>query len=156
MRRVAFTLILATVLLGGAPAALASEPDACSVTEAHARVHKAARALHRAEARLAEAKRVLSATRAYSTQYGASVGRWVWLSRRVDWPWTQVPQLMYVVDRESNGDPDAKNTVSSASGLLQFLSDWWAGKWDPFDPRANLRHGYLAWREVQWTPWALP
>ena len=66
-----------------------------------------------------------------------------------------MPTLMYVIDRESGGDPRAKNPASTASGLLQFLSGWWAGKWDPFDARQNLAHGYHAWREVGFSPWAL-
>lgn len=139
-----------------APAPAAAAPaGACSVTEAHARVHHAARDLARAEARLREARHVLSATRYYSGVYGNGTGRWIRLSRRVGWPWGQMPTLMMVVSRESGGDPAAKNPLSTASGLLQFLSPWFLGKWDPFDPRQNLGHGYRAWRQVGWSPWRL-
>lgn len=144
-------LVIVAVLIVVAGDELASATtygSACSVSEAHARVH-------RAEARLAEARRVLSATRGYNALYGAGVARWVWLSRQVGWPWAQVPTLMMVVSRESGGNPAAKNPCSTASGLLQFLQDWWYGKWDPFNPRSNLRAGYRAWTKVGWQPWAV-
>ena len=66
-----------------------------------------------------------------------------------------MPTLVFVIDRESGGDPAAQNPASTASGLLQFLASWWSGKWNPMDPRVNLAHGYRAWREVGWAPWAI-
>ncbi len=57
-----------------------------------------------------------------------------------------VPWAMRVMNCESTGDPDAKNTRSTASGLFQHLaSQWpnraasagWAGS-DVFDPEANV------------------
>lgn len=63
--------------------------------------------------------------------------------------------LMYVVNRESRGDPAATNSSSGAAGLLQFLPAWWTGKWDPYVPAVNLRHGARAVQEVGWQPWAL-
>jgi muramidase (phage lysozyme) len=62
---------------------------------------------------------------------------------------------MMIIDRESGGNPLAKNPTSTASGLLQFLSSWWSGRWDPFDAYQNLHHGYDAWRQVRFQPWAL-
>src|SRR5665647_2502320 len=145
-----------SLLAAGAPAtAQAAEPGACSVTKAHRAVHAAHRAYVRAASRYREAQRVLRATRSASDRYGANTGRWVRLARCVGWPWGQMPTLMFVIDRESGGDPAAKNPASTASGLLQFLSDWWSDRWDPFQPRANLRRGYLAWREIRWQPWGM-
>jgi hypothetical protein len=83
------------------------------------------------------------------------VGRWIGCARWAGWGWGELPMLCYVIDRESGGNPSAQNPASSASGLLQFLSGWWAGKWNPMDPYQNLRHGYLAWRQVGWQPWSL-
>lgn len=153
MRYATTSLLSALLLLLFAAPALGA--DACPAWQAERDVRAARQALERAEKRLAEAKRVLSATRTYNAQYGTSVGRWVRLSRRVGWPWSQMPTLMYVVDRESGGNPYAKNPVSTASGLMQFLSFWWYGKWDPFDPRQNLAHGWRAVRDGGWSPWAL-
>ena len=142
-----------TTIATTVPAGATTYESACPPTEAHARVDKAVRALHRAEARLAEARRVLTATRTYSGQYGESVGRWVWLSRRVGWPWAQMPTLMMVVDRESGGDPAAWSGYYA--GLLQFGEPWYLNKWDPFSPQQNLLHGRQAWQKVQWQPWGL-
>jgi hypothetical protein len=151
-----FVVAVALIVLGGNEiAGAATSSPACSITEAHARVHKAARAARKTEARLEEAKRVLTATRAYTAQYGNNVSRWIWLSRQVGWPWGCFPTLMMIIDRESGGNPLAKNPSSTASGLMQFLSSWWLGCWNPFDPRQNLSHGYRAWAQVGWQPWAL-
>jgi soluble lytic murein transglycosylase-like protein len=61
---------------------------------------------------------------------------------------------MYVIDRESGGDPNAQNP-SSASGLLQLMSIHWSGRFDPFKPKANLSYGYKLYRGSGWAPWAL-
>ena len=154
---IAASLLLGGCLLAaGTPAtAQATVPGACSVTKAHRAAHAAHRAYVRAASRYREAQRVLRATRAASDRYGSNTGRWVRLARCVGWPWRQMPTLMLVIHRESGGNPRAKNPASTASGLLQFLSSWWYGKWNPFNPRVNLRHGYRAWREGGWQPWAL-
>jgi len=145
------TLLLAT----GAPAAASGYPDSCGVREAKRELQRAHKALLVAQRREAEARYVLGATRRFTGAYGVDVGRWVQLARDVGWPREQLATLMMVIRRESGGSPKAQNPTSSASGLLQFLSPWWAGKWDPFDPRQNLRHGYLAWKASGWAPWAL-
>lgn len=62
---------------------------------------------------------------------------------------------MYVIERESGGDPHAANPASSASGLLQLMSIHWAGRGDPFDPRFNLSYGLRLWRGSGWSPWSL-
>jgi hypothetical protein len=86
---------------------------------------------------------------------GSGATRWQPLALWVGWPRSCLPMLTYIIDRESGGCPTAKNPSSSASGLLQFLSSWWAGKWNPFDPLENLHHGYHAWQEVGFQPWSL-
>ena len=160
MRHARTTFAIATLVLCGALLPAIASParaadGACSVSEAHARVRDAERALARAQARVREARHVESATRTYSAMYGSGVGRWVRLARRVGWPWGQMGTLCLVIDRESGGDPRATNPASSASGLLQFLSGWWAGRFDPFDPRQSLRHGWYAVRDGGWSPWSL-
>src|SRR5665647_200647 len=155
-------IIAASLLLGGcllaagAPAAAqATEPGACSVTKAHRAVHAAHRVYVRAASRYREAKRVLSATRAAASLYGSGVARWVRLARGTGWPWSQIPTLMLVIDRESGGNPNAKNPTSTASGLLQLMSIHWAGKFNPFAPRLNLSYGCKLWRGSGWQPWSL-
>ena len=153
----AITLVVlcGALLPAAAGAAAAAHHGPTSVKQARRAVTCAHRAVVRAKAAEREARAVLDATRRYGTQYGNGVGRWVRLARYAGWPWPQVPQLVYVIHRESGGNPCAKNPTSTASGLLQFLSGWWAGKWNPMDPYQNLRHGYLAWRQVGWQPWSL-
>jgi len=129
--------------------------EAVSTRQADRLVTVAKRDLRRAELRLQRAREVRQLTAHFSATFGPDVGRWVWLAREVGWPRECLPTLMAVIARESGGDPRAANPTSSAAGLLQFLSLWWAGRWNPFEPRAALRHGYLAWRAAGWQPWAL-
>ena len=143
-KRIALLVMVIGFLLTAAPA-LASQ--SCSVEQAR-------RDVRAAKARLAEAERVLTATCHYAQSYGPSVGRWVRLGRRVGWGWGQFPTLMFVIDRESGGDPHAQNP-SSASGLLQLMSIHWAGKFNPMDPEKNLTYGLKLWRGSAWQPWSL-
>lgn len=132
--------------------AVAQYRDARSCSQVHATVIRLAD-------RLSEARHVEDATRKYSSTYGAAVGRWVWLARDVGWPWSQMGTLMFVVHRESRGDPEAANPYSSASGLLQFLSFWYAGdnaygwSFNPESPRQSLAYGLKLWRRSGWSPW---
>lgn len=146
-------LVLACLLLLPPPA---DASDACPTWQA-ARDLKAARVAHaKAEKRLAEAKRVLSATKSYSATYGSSVGRWTRLARRTGWPWPQFPTLMYVIERESGGNPSVFNYQGSgAAGLLQLAPCHYSGRFDPTDPRANLSYGLKLFRGSGWSPWAL-
>lgn len=147
-------IILAVLILVTLAAGPALAGDSCSVRQARREMVKA-----RAEYR--EAVRVYEATKRYTRTYGKNVGRWVKLARRTSWPQSTWPHLFYVIDRESGGSPKAKNPASTASGLLQFLAFHWDGsgdygwRFDPFDPRENLRYGYRLYRKCGWSPWAL-
>ena len=155
MRYATLTIILALLLAGsvlaaGSAPALAVD-GAVSVSGAHVKVHAAALAVARAEARLREAKHVESATRLYSGIYGAAVGRWVWAARRVGWQWSDIPTLMLVVHTESGGDPNAFSGYYA--GLLQFGPDWWSNRWNPYHGPTSLAHGKRAHDANGWTPW---
>jgi len=58
----------------------------------------------------------------------------------------RIDEALSIIECESNGDPDARNPRSSASGLFQFLDRTWehsseqAGFWgeSPFSPEANI------------------
>ncbi len=79
-----------------------------------------------------------------------------------------VDDAMRIIDCESNGDPEAVNPYSSASGLFQFLPSTWAvasvkagvGDRSVFDAEANiiaaswLAEYYRANRGNPWLPWA--
>lgn len=157
---IAIILAVFICLIGDELASATTYESACSVTEAHARVHKAARAARRAEARLAEARRVLGATRGYNALYGAGVARWVWLARQSGYQWWEFPILMRVIDRESSGSPTVPNADGSgALGMLQVMPEWadgskgWYWKqwglpaaWDRTSPVSTLRHcSHMAW-----------
>lgn len=135
--------------------------EGVSVRHARAHVQQAARDVRRANAALSEARRVLSATRRYSSQYGPAVGRWAWLAADVSWAPSEWPTLFMVIDRESGGMPGVDNGAGSgAAGLLQLMPGWYSGQWgypagDPHDPRYNLKAGVWMWHREGWQPWAV-
>jgi len=151
MRGVKVLLVLVLVgsslhLVGAPP--VQADGSACPVW-------KARRDVEKAEARLREARRILRETKRYSSLYGPAVGRWVRLARREGFGYDQLPTAMLVINRESRGDPRAKNPTSTASGLFQFLSSWWLGRWDPFDPVKSMHHAEKAVDKVGWAPWGM-
>lgn len=158
-------LIACLVLLGAgllAPAGSAAAKGYEGVDVAHARQHvrAAQRDLARAQARLRAARTILDATKCYTSTYGTSVGRWVWLSDDVGWPRSQWPTLFFVIDRESGGSEGIPNSAGSgALGLLQEMPDFYLWYHLPYfdraDARANLRAGYIAWRVDGWRPWGM-
>ena len=145
--RISILVLVAGGLLLLVTPALARVEGATSIRQAH-------RTTRHAYKTYREALRVEQGTRLYTGRYGANVGRWTRLARRVGWPWGCLPNLMYIIDRESGGSPTARNP-SSASGLLQLMSIHWAGKFDPFNPRKNLAYGLKLYRSSGWQPWAL-
>ena len=151
-------LLLATI-----PAGAASAPGACSVTQAQRDVNAAKRAVRRADARLREARHVLSATKAETAEHGARVGRWVRCARRAGYPWSQIGLVMDVTDDESDGIPGIPNAGGSgALGLMQVMPEWADGskgwywkqwglpaKWDRTNPVQTYRHT----RRMDWSNW---
>ena len=146
--------VVVFVVLVGASLARAQGYEGVSVK--HAATH-----VREAKAALKDAERVLTATRRYTAAYGATVGRWVWLSDDVGWPPAQWPTLFYVIERESGGYPGIMNSQGSgAAGLLQLMPGWYTGQWglpagNPRDPRYNLHSGYLMWKTERWGPWGM-
>ena len=83
-------------------------------------------------------------------------------------PSNRVEEALAILDCESNGDPNAYNPYSGASGLFQFLPSTWestaskagfAGA-SVFDPEANigsaawLANRYQALGQYYWQPWS--
>jgi hypothetical protein len=68
---------------------------------------------------------------------------------------------MYIINRESRGDPTAKNPTSTASGLVQFLAFHFDGSGDygwvfnPFNPREALTYALKLFHKKGWSPWAV-
>ena len=87
-------------------------------------------------------------------QWRVLVGRW--------FPPDRVDEALAIIWCESRGDPTARNPVSSASGLWQFLRGWWSGKWsdmvgvfDPRDPVAAMRAAAIVSKNgTDWGDWS--
>lgn len=82
-------------------------------------------------------------------------------------PANRVDEALHIISCESNGDPDAYNPYSDASGLFQFIPETWAtaspaagyAGASPFDPVANiataawLANRYQEMGQYYWTAW---
>lgn len=81
-----------------------------------------------------------------SSPGGSGVNRWIPMLNYCGMPGNQMWHALKVMERESHGDPNAKNKKSTAKGLFQFLADWWRNKktgkikWNPFNPHQNVLH----------------
>lgn len=83
-------------------------------------------------------------------------------------PSNRVEEALVIINCESNGDPDAVNPYSGASGLFQFLPSTWAttapnagyAGYSPFDPEANtasaawLANRYQELGRGYWDAWS--
>jgi len=158
------------VLLATPAPALAKVQWAQSPKQAHRVVVRAEHQLAHAKAVLAEARHIESATRYYSKHDYSDfarrwvepgpVGRWVWLARDTGWTWGDVDMLLHIIARESSGNPSVRNgSGSGATGLLQWMPDWYNGTWhtpfDPTNPRESLAVGVEVHAKQGWAPWAL-
>jgi len=96
-----------------------------------------------------------------------AVERWRPLVQQF-FPSNRVEEALRIMDCESNGDPDAYNPYSGASGLFQFLPSTWAstapkagyGGHSVFEPEANvasaawLGHRYEELGQYFWRAWS--
>jgi peptidoglycan hydrolase CwlO-like protein len=83
-------------------------------------------------------------------------------------PSNRVEEALRIIDCESNGDPDAYNPYSGASGLFQFIPSTWAstapkagyGGHSAFEPEANvasaawLTNRYEELGQYYWRAWS--
>jgi soluble lytic murein transglycosylase-like protein len=80
-----------------------------------------------------------------SWNHPPAVERWRPLVQQF-FPSNRVEEALRIIDCESNGDPDAYNPYSGASGLFQFIPSTWAstapkagyGGHSAFEPEANV------------------
>lgn len=82
---------------------------------------------------------------------GSGALRWKPLALLVGWPSSQIPTLIKVIWRESNGQPRCFTPPYGAAGLMQFLPQWFRGVWwkykfNPYDPEQNLKYGLKLWQ----------
>lgn len=98
---------------------------------------------------------------------------WMPLAREVGWPEEELPQLSYVIYRESRCRPDQHNPddpMGGSNGLVQINQFWckptryWPDGWlqthgtlthcdDLFIPEVNLRSALAIWGNSGWSPW---
>lgn len=147
-RNLILILVLVTVGVCTVTGPAQAQSGACSAKKARKEMVKARKAYR-------EADRVWSSTKKFSRLHGPDVGRWVRLARESGWSWSQFDQLMYVVWRESRGNPGAYNDVIGCTGLLQI----WPGNVDEpsrlTQPKYNLEQGLRLFKEYGWQPWAI-
>src|SRR6266699_2055603 len=76
--------------------------------------------------------------RALGHPVGSSAGGWsvAEIDRMIVSVFGNNAEALRVADCESGDDPYAHN-ASGASGVFQLMPEWWAGRFDPFDPVAN-------------------
>jgi len=93
---------------------------------------------------------------------GSGAARWWPLAHYVGWPHSAKAKLIYVINRESHGQPHAVNPYSGCYGLLQLHPMHWAGKHHKvkgrkwiFWPVNQLRLGLKLYKGSGWQPWAL-
>jgi len=79
-------------------------------------------------------------------------GQWYATASSVGWADEQWPTVARIMACESGCDPGAHNR-SGASGLLQIMPGWWAGR-DPYDPTTNLTMGLEVFRAQGWHAWS--
>ena len=88
---------------------------------------------------------------------GAQVERWRFLVA-IYFDADHVETALCLMAPESGGDPDAYNSSSGASGLMQVLSSWASvyGLFPPdlFDPNHNLRIAADLQRKYGWSQWS--
>lgn len=111
-------------------------------------------------------RRTSEATSPGDTVYrgmGADVEQWRPLVASF-FPPEQLDMALCVIAGESGGNPNAKNTKSTAAGLWQFLRGTWndtanqLGGPDynsgaPYDPAIATQYAYQLWSQRGWSPW---
>lgn len=74
-------------------------------------------------------------------------------------PAEEVDTAICIIGYESNGDPEAENPRSSATGLFQILASLWGPHFgvsseELLDPETNTRLARRVWDESGWWAWS--
>lgn len=86
-----------------------------------------------------------------STSYTSSGSGWADELRAVGFPESAIPHMLFIIDRESGGNPNAVNPSSGACGLVQLWPCTGGSAW--LDPMTNLRLGYQKYQAAGFAPW---
>ena len=81
----------------------------------------------------------------------SSSGGWSDELRAVGFPESAIPHMLYIIDRESGGDPNAINASSGACGLTQLYPCYGGSAW--LDPMTNLRLAFQKYQASGFSPW---
>ncbi len=81
----------------------------------------------------------------------SSSNGWADELRAVGFPESAIPHMLYIIDRESGGDPSAVNASSGACGLVQLYPCSGGSAW--LDPMTNLRLGFQKYQASGFAPW---
>lgn len=66
-------------------------------------------------------------------------------------PSSAIPHMLYIIDRESGGNPNAVNPLSGACGLTQLYPCYGGSAW--LDPMTNLRLAFQKYQASGFAPW---
>jgi len=78
-------------------------------------------------------------------------GGWADELRAVGFPESAIPHMLYIIDRESGGNPNAINSSSGACGLTQLYPCYGGSAW--LDPMTNLRLALQKYQASGFAPW---
>ena len=76
------------------------------------------------------------------------------------WPAELVDTALCIIEKESRGNPAAKNPRSTARGLFQILASLWAPYFGVsfdalYDPGVNVQLGYRIYQRQGWGAWTV-
>jgi soluble lytic murein transglycosylase-like protein len=112
------------------------------------------RRLMREKREAAAAAEAAEATTVTTTAPSASYsGGWADELAAVGFPASVIPTMLYIIDRESGGNPDAINSSSGACGLLQLYPCYGGAAW--LDPMTNLHFGFQKYQASGLSPWSM-
>lgn len=101
----------------------------------------------------AEAAAAQEAAPASVPTYTTSADGWADELAAVGFPSSVIPTMLYIIDRESGGNPNAINSSSGACGLTQLYPCYGGSAW--LDPMTNLRLAYQKYQASGLSPWSM-
>ena len=147
-------MLAATLLAGPAlPTVHAETKDQLKVeTIQQIQAHRAyVRHIHKVWKHRREVARRQEA-RAATPPLPTSDGSWADELASVGFPSSAIPTMLYIISRESGGDPSAVNPTSGACGLTQL---WPCPGPGALDPITNLRYAFAKYQAAGFAPWGL-
>jgi len=108
----------------------------------------------------------------YIDPYATAAEQFAQLSVNLGWPVEQYNKIVYVIERESLGNPSVINSndpMTGSYGLFQINGFWCKGSnsflqqaglltscTDLLHPETNIKAALIIWTRSGWSPWRLP